>query len=82
MKINWKLRGQNKVTLASIMALVVAFVYQVLGMFGVVPKVAESDIVNLLTMLIDILVAIGVITDPTTKGLNDSERAMGYDEPN
>lgn len=82
MKINWKLRGQNKVTLVSIMALVVAFVYQVLGMFGVVPKVAESDIVNLLTMLIDILVAIGVVTDPTTKGLNDSERAMGYDEPN
>lgn len=82
MKINWKLRGQNKVTLVSIMALVVAFVYQVLGMFGVVPKVAESDIVNLLTMLIDILVAIGVVTDPTTKGFNDSERAMGYDEPN
>ena len=82
MKINWKLRGQNKVTLVSIMALVVAFVYQVLGMFGVVPKVSESDIVNLLTMLIDILVAIGVVTDPTTKGLNDSERAMGYEEPN
>lgn len=82
MKINWKLRGQNKVTLVSIMALVVAFAYQVLGMFGVVPKVAESDIVNLLTMLIDILVAIGVVTDPTTKGLNDSERAMGYEEPN
>lgn len=82
MKINWKLRGQNKVTLVSIMALVVAFVYQVLGMFGVVPKVAESDIVNLLTMLIDILVAIGVVTDPTTKGINDSERAMGYEEPN
>lgn len=82
MKINWKLRGQNKVTLVSIMALVVAFVYQVLGMFGVVPKVAESDIVNLLTMLVDILVAIGVVTDPTTKGLNDSERAMGYEEPN
>lgn len=82
MKINWKLRGQNKVTLVSIMALVVAFVYQVLGMFGVVPKVSESDIVNLLTMLIDILVAIGVITDPTTKGLNDSDRAMGYNEPN
>ena len=81
MKINWKLRGQNKVTLVSIMALVVAFVYQTLGMFGVVPKVAESDIVNLLTMLIDILVAIGVVTDPTTKGLNDSERAMGYEEP-
>ena len=82
MKINWKLRGQNKVTLVSIMALVVAFVYQVLGMFGAVPKVSESDIVNLLTMLIDILVAIGVVTDPTTKGLNDSERAMGYEEPN
>lgn len=82
MKINWKLRGQNKATLMSICAVVVAFVYQLLGIFGVVPKISESDIVNLISMFLNVLVAIGVVTDPTTKGLNDSERAMGYEEPN
>lgn len=82
MKINWKLRGQNKATLMSIVAVAVAFVYQLLGIFGVVPKISESDIVNLISMFLNVLVAIGVVTDPTTKGLNDSERAMGYEEPN
>ena len=28
-----------------------------------------------------ILVILGIVTDPTTKGLNDSERALGYHEP-
>lgn len=82
MKINWKLRGQNKTTLMSIAAVIVAFVYQLLGMFGVVPKISENDIVNLIGMFLNVLAAIGVITDPTTKGLNDSDRAMGYNEPN
>ena len=82
MKINWKLRGQNKTTLMSIAAVIVAFVYQLLGMFGVVPKISENDIVNLIGMFLNVLAAIGVTTDPTTKGLNDSDRAMGYNEPN
>lgn len=82
MKINWKLRGQNKATLMSICAVAVAFIYQLLGMFGVVPKVSESDVVSLIGMLINILVAIGVVVDPTTKGVGDSERALGYEEPN
>lgn len=82
MKINWKLRGQNKVTLVSIMGVVIAFIYQVLGMFGIVPKVSENEIIHLFSMFIDILVAVGIVVDPTTKGLNDSDRAMGYQEPN
>ncbi|WP_297663342.1 phage holin, partial [uncultured Streptococcus sp.] len=28
-----------------------------------------------------ILVILGVVTDPTTAGLSDSQRALGYDEP-
>lgn len=82
MKINWKLRGQNKVTLISIIGVVVAFIYQVLGIFGIVPKISENEIIHLFSMLIDILVAVGIVVDPTTKGLSDSNRAMGYEEPN
>ncbi|MFR2057306.1 MAG: phage holin [Streptococcus salivarius] len=28
-----------------------------------------------------ILVILGIVTDPTTKGLGDSEQALGYHEP-
>lgn len=32
-------------------------------------------------MLINIFALLGIIIDPTTEGADDSELAMGYDEP-
>ena len=32
-------------------------------------------------LLVNLLVALGVVVDPTTQGVGDSERAMGYTEP-
>ena len=37
MNINWKLRLQNKATLTALVMALVALVYQVLGVCGVVP---------------------------------------------
>ena len=81
MNINWKLRLQNKVTLSAIVMGVIALVYQSLGMFGVVPSISQDMVVNWAGMVINILVLIGVVTDPTTNGLNDSAQAMGYSSP-
>lgn len=78
MKINWKARFKNKAFVLTFVALVVAFVYQVLGLFGVFPSVSEDTIVNIITMAVNILATVGVIVDPTTQGMNDSERAMTY----
>ena len=36
---------------------------------------------QLVAIVLNILVALGVITDPTTSGVGDSARALGYDEP-
>ena len=33
------------------------------------------------TVVMAVLSFIGVLTDPTTKGIKDSEQAMGYEEP-
>lgn len=81
MKINWKLRLQNKTTLVTLIALCVTFVYQILGLFGVVPKVAQNEIVNTIGLLINILVVLGVVVDPTTAGVSDSTNALTYDAP-
>ena len=81
MKINWKLRLKNKTTLAALCACVVAFIYQAMGIIGVVPSVAESDVLSLVGIVINLLVAVGVVVDPTTDGVSDSTRAMGYNEP-
>ena len=82
MKINWKLRLQNKATLIALCATVIAFVYQILGFLGIVPSISESEITNLVTMGINLLAGLGIIVDPTTEGLGDSAKALSYDCPN
>lgn len=79
--INWKLRLQNKVTLTAIILGVVGIIYQVLGLFGVVPTIAENDVIQVINLVIELLVLLGVVVDPTTSGIKDSAQAMTYDEP-
>ena len=78
MKINWKARFKNKVFLVSFVSLLIAFVCQLLGILDIVPSVSEENIVNGFTIVINILAAVGVVVDPTTAGINDSDRAMLY----
>ncbi|MBE6035756.1 phage holin [Aminipila sp.] len=81
-KINWKLRLKNKTTLVSLTACIVAFVYQILAILNIVPAVTEETIMQLVSLLINLLVTLGVVVDPTTNGIKDSVRAMAYKEPN
>ena len=81
MKLNWKVRFKNKVWLGSFLSLVVGFTYSLLALFDVFPAVTQSLVVQLLNQVLTFLGLIGVIVDPTTAGLGDSERAMGYEEP-
>ena len=81
MNINWKLRFQNKTTLMAILLGVVALVYQVCGMLGFAPSVAENEITGIIAMVVDILVLLGVVVDPTTSGVSDSTQAMSYTQP-
>ena len=80
MKINWKVRFKNKTWLVTFLLAVLAFVYQILGMFDVVPPVTQDMATQLIAAVINILVAVGVVIDPTTSGVSDSNRAMTYNE--
>ena len=81
MKINWKVRFQNKVWLGSFFSLIVGVVYSLLALFDVFPAVTQNLVVQLLNQVLTFLGLIGVIVDPTTAGIGDSERAMGYETP-
>lgn len=74
-KINWKLRLQNKVTLIALLGAVFLMSQQ----FGFEIPQNIQDGVN---TFVYILVLLGVVTDPTTAGLTDSERALEYYHPN
>ena len=81
MKLNWKVRFKNKVWLGSFLSLIVGFVYSMLALFDVFPEVTQSLVLQLLNQVLTFLGLIGVIVDPTTAGIGDSDRAMGYIEP-
>ena len=81
MKINWKVRFKNKTWLVTFLLAVLAFVYQILGMFDVVPPVTQDMATQLIAAVVNILVAFGVVIDPTTVGASDSEQALNYNEP-
>ena len=81
MKINWKLRLQNKTTLTALVMALVALVYQVLGLFGVMPKISEDELTTVIGMVINLMCLLGIVVDPTTDGVSDSARALTYDTP-
>lgn len=81
MTINWKVRFKNKVWLTTFISLIIGFVYNILACFDIFPKVTEHAVTQIVGELLTFLGLLGVIVDPTTAGINDSVRAMSYEEP-
>ena len=80
-KINWKVRLKNPVFWLTAIPSLVALVYTVLGLLDIAPPVSESEVVQMSSAFIALLTTLGVLVDPTTKGVSDSEQAMTYDKP-
>lgn len=72
--INFKLRLKNKATLVAL----ISAVFLMLQQFGLHIPTNIQEGVN---TFVGILVILGIITDPTTKGIGDSEQALNYNEP-
>lgn len=81
MNINWKLRLKNKATLAALGSAALVFAYSVAGALGVTLPVEQAQVTDFLSALLVLLVSLGVVIDPTTKGIDDSGRALGYETP-
>ncbi|ARU13271.1 holin [Streptococcus phage CHPC1034] len=72
--INFKLRLKNKATLVAL----ISAAFLMLQQFGLhIP----TNIQEGLNTFVGILVILGIVTDPTTKGIADSERALSYEQP-
>lgn len=78
MKINLKARMKNKVFLLSAAAMILALVYQVLSMAGITPSITQNEVAGVITAVLNILAFLGIVVDPTTDGVCDSERALTY----
>ena len=82
MKINWKVRIANKqFWLSAIPA--VLLVIQVGAVFGYTLDFGDlgNKLLAVVNAVFALLVILGVVVDPTTQGVSDSERAQQYDKP-
>lgn len=82
MKINWKVRLKQPSFWIATIPVVITFVYSVLALMGIAPSITQDTVQNLFIALVAVLAQFGIIVDPTTKGISDSDRAMKYDKPN
>lgn len=82
-KINWSVRIKNKnFWLAVVPALALLF-QAFANIFGIKLEFGETidKILVFINVLFAFLVLVGIVNDPTTVGLGDSTRALGYEEP-
>lgn len=82
-KINWLVRIKNKAWWMAMIPAVLLLIQVVAAVFGI--QLDFGDLGNRLKAVVDaafvVLALLGIINDPTTAGLSDSERALQYDAP-
>ena len=79
-KINWKLRLQNKVTLLAILGDIVAIIFSIINLVQTKEFTYES-VMHIISLVVEVLVLLGIVVDPTTSGMKDSIQAQGYEAP-
>ena len=78
--INWKIRLKNKQFWLSITAALLVLSNQVSSLFGYDITVYNDQITYIIETVLSVLAIMGVVVDPTTKGISDSEQALEYTE--
>lgn len=79
--INWQIRIKNKTFWLTLIPAVLLLVQAVSAPFGYTWDfvVLNQQLAAIINALFAVLAILGVVTDPTTKGVGDSERALMYD---
>lgn len=83
MNINWKVRIKNKqfwLALIPALALVAQAVAAVFG-YTIDLTTMVGKLQAVINAVFALLVILGIVVDPTTSGVGDSDRAMTYEEP-
>ena len=81
--VNWTVRFKNKTFWLSFVPAVLLLIQVAAALFGYTLDLGAlgDKLLDVVNALFAVLALLGVVTDPTTKGLGDSVQAMGYDRP-
>lgn len=81
--INWKVRIKNKNFWMTLIPAVLMLVQVVAAVFGF--SLDLGDLGNKLLAVVNavfaVLAILGIVTDPTTAGISDSDQALTYEAP-
>ena len=83
MKINWIVRLKNKAFWLAFVPAILLLIQVVAAVFGIELDLGElgNKLLAVVNAAFAVLAILGVVNDPTTATLSDSENAMTYIEP-
>lgn len=81
--INWQVRFKNRGFWLSLIPAALLFVQAFAALFGFELELEGigARLLDLVNALFAVLALLGIVADPTTAGLGDSELALGYARP-
>lgn len=79
--MNWKLRFKNKAVLTGLVGAILLFVKQVTEVFGLDLSTQLEQIGSLIGAILTLLAGLGIVVDPTSKGVKDSGITKTYSKP-
>lgn len=83
MSINWKVRLKNKMFWMTVIPAILLLARQVLLLFGIDFDFTDiqEKILGIVEAVFALLAILGIVTDLTTSGVSDSNRALTYTTP-
>lgn len=81
--INWTVRIKNKTFWLGLIPAALLLVQVVAAVFGYTLDLGElgDKLLAVVNALFGVLAILGIVADPTTKGVGDSSQALTYDKP-
>lgn len=81
--INWQVRIKNKNFWVTFIPAVLLLIQVIAAVFGFTLDLGDlgNRLLDVVNAAFSVLVILGVVNDPTTEGVSDSEQALTYTEP-
>lgn len=81
--INWEVRCKNKLFWLTLIPAVLLLFQTIFKTVGIVWDIGEleNNLIEIINAVFSVMAILGIVVDPTTAGVRDSNRAMFYTEP-
>lgn len=82
-KINWNVRIKNRNFWVALIPAILLLIQVVAAVFGYTLDLGDlgNKLLEVVNAVFALLAILGIVTDPTTAGISDSEQALTYTEP-